>query len=102
MAGWKRQKKQEFTARFLRFSENEVKEITVSNWDFTGGGSGYLFRCYVIKENGKETDKIWTVWDYDSAELLKKKLGTKSSVDSKSLKVRMHKNSEDDECFELL
>ncbi len=86
---------------YLQFKENEEKELVVSNWDFTKGAAGYLFRCYVLKENGEETDKVWTVWDYESTLILKKKLGVKFTSGTKLLKVKMVLNEEDEQSFEI-
>ncbi|MGM5482557.1 MAG: hypothetical protein ACQESF_03785 [Nanobdellota archaeon] len=102
MAKWKRQKSSNRSyVNFLRFSPEETKELRVSDWDFTKNPSGYLFKCYVIRENGEEVDKIWTVWDYETAQKLKKKLGVKYVSGSKDLKVTMQKDEEDDTYFEI-
>jgi len=92
--------KQQRTANFLKFDENEQKELVVNEWDYTKHSSGYLFRCYVEEENGEKVDKIWTVWDYQSTQLLKKKLGSKC-LQPKRLKVKMTVNDEDEQEFEI-
>jgi len=101
MAGWKGQGGKRFSVEYLRFEKDKEKRLTVSDWDFTKGPSDYLFKCYVIKEDGKEVDKIWTVWDYDSAQKLKKKLGVRFMTGSKDLVVVMHKDDEDESYFEI-
>ncbi len=96
MAKWKyKNPKKRHYVQYLRFDDGEVKDITISEWDFTKNPSGYLFKCYVTKENGEAVDKIWTVWDYDSAQLLKKKLRVKYISGSAELKVRMIKKDEE-------
>jgi hypothetical protein len=102
MAQWKKQAKRRYSAEYLKFEKDKAKKLTISDWDFERGSSGYLFKCYVIKEDGKEADKIWTVWDYESARALKKKLGTRNVSVPRELKVVMHKNDEDESYFELL
>ena len=88
------------TGRFLFFQDGETKDVKVTDWDFSKNPSGYLFRAYVIEENGEEVDKIWTVWEYEFAQKLKKALGVKPSG-AKELRVNMTK--EDDEMvFTLL
>jgi hypothetical protein len=79
--------------QFLRFVEGKAKKLTVSLWEFPKGKQ-YLFRCYITMEDGEQTDKIWTVWDYESTRRLKKKLGAKTG-DSKDITVTMR--MEDDE-----
>lgn len=102
MAKWKRQKdKPRSYVKFLRFEDGETKELTVSDWDFSKNPAGYLFKCYVTKENGEEVDKVWSVWDYDSAQKLKKKLGVKYVAGSKELRVTMHKDEEDETYYEI-
>jgi len=87
------------TAEFLRFDEGEEKELTVNEWTFGRGPGGYLFKAYVEGENGEDVDKIWTVWDYDSTQLLKKKL---KGNGPKTVKVKMVMNEEDEQSFELV
>lgn len=87
------------TAEFLQFEDKEEKELVVSGWDFSKHPAGYLFKCYVEEENGKEVDKIWTVWDYESTQLLKKKL---KGEGPKKIKVRMFIDDEDEQCFEFV
>ena len=94
--------KRGFTAEYLQFEEGETKELTVSDWTFGNFPSGYLFKCYVIKEGGEEADKIWTIWDYDSILKLKKILGVKYSNTPKDVKVKMVLNEDDENCFEFL
>jgi hypothetical protein len=90
-----------YSVQYLRFEEGTPKEVTVSDWDFSKGSSGFLFKCYVTKEDNVEVDKIWTVWDYESAIKLKKKLGAKYTSGKKIIKAVMHKNDEDDIYFEI-
>ena len=54
------------------------KKLTISNWEFIKPtGTTPIFKCFVIKEDGKEVDKTWAVWNYDLMEQLKKKLKSK-------------------------
>ena len=102
MSKWKStSERTQYTARFLKLEENKETELTISDWDFTKQASGALFKCYVIKENGEEIDKIWTVWDYETSLVLKKKLGVKYVSGSKVLKVTMKKDDEEEIYFEI-
>jgi hypothetical protein len=98
MANWKVQKLKKKETIYMHFKEGVPKKLTVGDWDFSRGHS-YLFRCYVTQEDGLPVDKIWTVWDYDSMRLLKKKLGIKS-VGNKVLTVTMRK-IDDESTFEV-
>jgi hypothetical protein len=89
----------EHTANFLHFDDGEEKELLVSGWKFGRQTGGYLFRCYVEEENGEKVDKIWTIWDYDSAQALKKKLKGEGPL---RIKIKMQKNDEDDSTFEVV
>jgi hypothetical protein len=103
MANWKKQSDSRgFTAEYLKFEDGETKELTVSEWKFGSFPSGYLFRCYVTKENGEEVDKIWTIWDYQSVQRLKKVLGTKSTFGTKEIKVKMTVSEDDESTFEFV
>jgi hypothetical protein len=96
MAKWKNtEQKNTQSARFIYFKEGAKKTLTVTDWDFSKG-KPYLFRCYVEEEDGAPVDKIWTVWDYESAKSLKKLLGIKYST-PKKLDIVMH--TEDDESY---
>ena len=93
--------KRTMRGNFLRFEEGTPKTLLVSDWDFTKHPSGYLFRCYVKTEDGEAVDKIWTVWDYESAQTLKKKLKVKCLGDEKELTVTMERNEDGDATFTL-
>ncbi len=102
MAKWKWQReKKESRVQFLRFEEGEVKELSVTDWDFEKKSSGSLFKCYVVEENGEPVDKVWYIWDYNAAMKLKKKLGVKYVSGQKKIKASMHKDDEDDVYFEI-
>ena len=103
MAKWKYAKEKKAPAdNFLRFEEGKEKRLVVVNWAFERASAGYLFKCYVEKEDNEPVDKIWCVWDYDSAEKLKKKLGAKYMSGKKELKVVMRKNEDEEQYFEVL
>lgn len=93
---WKYQTNSINRLQFLRFENDVVKKIKVSDWSFEKGQSGYLFKCYVVEEDGEEVDKMWFVYDYDFVQELKKILGVKSTHEKKDLNVKMHKEKEDD------
>ena len=101
MAKWKsnNENNNNRTARFLQFEEGKEKTIKITDWNFDKGPGGYLFKCYVVEEDGEEADKIWTVWDYESTQLLKKKL---KGQGPKKIKVRMFIDDEDEQCFEFV
>lgn len=100
---WKYAKPQEKKSdtRFLQFEDGEKKVLALSNWSFERGSSGYLFKCYVEKENGEETDMMWFVWDCDTAEALKKRIGLKYSSGAKEVTVTMHRDEDDFQTFEV-
>ncbi len=95
---WKYQKNQAQRPEYVRFAENEEKTLTISDWDFGKSAAGYLFRCFVSEENGKKVDKIWTIWDYESAQRLKKKLGKASG--EKTVRAKMAED-DDEQTFEF-
>ena len=103
MARWKstEDERKKFSARFLKFEEGKPKRVTISDWDFSKSPSGYLFRCYVTEEDGEKVDKIWTVWDFASAQTLKKKLGTRYITGKKELEVVMKLDDDDEAYFEI-
>ena len=86
---------------YLRFEVGKTKTLTVTNWDFDRHPSGYMFKCFVEKEDGKTVDKVWTVWDYESAELLKKKLGAKYRSGNAEVTVTLVRDEDDEEIFEV-
>jgi len=102
MAKWKSVKKSRSSISYLQFDEGEIKEVRISDWDFEKSSAGYLFKCYVIEENGQTVDKVWTVWDYDTSLNLKKVLGVKFLSGSKVLKVKMRSNDDGEDAFEIL
>ena len=102
MPKWKRQKgKPRSYVKFLRFQPDETKDLTVSDWNVPKNPSSYLFKCFVTQENGEEVDKVWSVWDYDSTQKLKKKLGVRYVPGSKNLRVTMRKDEDDETYFEI-
>jgi hypothetical protein len=103
MAKWKStSEERKFSIQYIKFNDKEIKELTISDWNFEKAAAGYLFKCYVIKEAGEEVDMIWTVWDFESAQKLKKKLGAKYVSGSKDLKVQMLINEEEEQYFDIL
>lgn len=102
MAKWKYTKEKRINeARYMSFEEGQTKKLVVTNWSFDRGVAGYLFRCYVEKEDGEPVDKIWCVWNFDSGERLKKKLGTKYRSGSKEITVTAKKNEEEEQTFDI-
>ena len=81
MALWKYQNKKKFTPKSLRFvylKKNIQKQMTISHWNFEKNEyTGALFQCNVVMEDGEDVDKIWSVWDFELKEALKKKLKNK-------------------------
>lgn len=97
---WKYQKEKKRGAEYLRFLDGEEKELVVSDWDFSKSPSGYFFKCFVTEENKQKVDKIWTVWDYESAQRLKKKLGVRATQ-PKALRLKMSL-LEEEQTFEVI
>ena len=60
-------------------------KITIKNWTFSDSNvSGYktIFRTDVIKLDGKDSDKLLVIKNYDNVKQLKKDLAKKTSVKS--------------------
>jgi len=101
MANYKYNAQNRTSATYLQFEDGETKILVISDWQFGRGPGGYLFKCFVSKINDEEADMVWTIWDYDSAQRLKKKLGTKANQDAE-ITVKMEKNEDDDNTFILV
>ena len=102
MAKWKYTKdKPVYSTQFLNFKEGEEKTVEIENWIFERAAAGYLFKCYVVKENGEPVDKIWCVWDWESTEALKKRLGVKYTTGTKEVTAVMRKNDDEESYFEF-
>ncbi len=103
MAKWKYQveKKKSSYDTYLRFEGNETKKLKIKNWDFTKNPmTEALMTSDVIEENGEEVDRIWSVWNYDLTQELKKKLKTKNPKEAVSLTITRHEEDME-ESFEF-
>ncbi|MBT6520474.1 hypothetical protein HOK51_11640 [Candidatus Woesearchaeota archaeon] len=99
MAKWKYQNPQEkrgFGER-LYIEPGTPVEILITGWVIvTNPGGGPSFTAYVEQENGEKVDKIWSTWDYDLKENMKKLLkGKNADKDKVKLKVLLKRNEEE-------
>ena len=88
------------TARFLRFENKKPKLLVISDWTTAKYGE-ILFKCYVTQEDGEEADKIWSVFDFDLAEKMKKVVRGKKTHQKIKLKVIMSEIDEFDKEYEI-
>lgn len=103
MGKYKEQNNTQKTAEFLRFEHDKPKKLHLDEWDFSRHPAGYCFKAYVLKEDGEEVDKIWTVWDYHSSLRLKKALSATPVLGGKEITVVMkHDEEEGEDYFEIL
>ncbi len=87
---------------YLRFEKDIPKKVILSSWDFSKDDfSGALFKSYVCKEDGVTVDKIWSVWDFNFSQLLKKKLAKKSPADNVELNVVVKENDDGESYYEF-
>jgi len=85
----------ERTARFLRFENEKETEVVISDWTSEKFGD-VLFKAYVTEVDGQEVDKIWTAFDFDLAQQLKKSVRGKKTHNKLRLKVTMREIDEFD------
>ncbi len=90
----------ERTARFLKFEDKKTKQLIISDWTKEKYGD-ILFKCYVSEEDGQESDKVWTVFDFDLAEKMKKVIRGKKPHQKISLEVKMTKIDDFDKEYEV-
>ena len=87
---------------YFRLESDKPTKLLISDWSFEKNPyTESLFSCSVKEVDGIKADKVWTVWDFDLKEALKKKLkGLSAHKDSAEFTVT--KREEDmDEFFEL-
>ena len=100
---WKYQnpKKEKTYDHYLRFDGNEKKKLKITNWDFTKNpATDSLMQCDVGEENGEKVDKIWSVWNYELTQELKKKLKGKNPKQEVELTIIRHEKDME-ESFEV-
>ena len=99
MPKWKYQKEKIKSPydTYLRFEDNEEKTVRIKFWKFEKSQiNDSLFNCTVIQENGASADKIWSVWNVDLRDELKKKLKTMNS-NKTIVEITLFKKVEDEE-----
>ncbi len=89
MANYKNLRQPDYSARFVFFDNKIPKTLIISDWDTKKQMNDVLFKCYVIKEDDKEVDKLLTAFDFDFAEQLKKVVKGKKSHQKIKIKVLM-------------
>ncbi|MBW3004018.1 hypothetical protein KY328_05205 [Candidatus Woesearchaeota archaeon] len=104
MAKWKYQKPKEKPKEYpYIYLTNDKEEVMVINdWVFEKNAyNDSLFRCHVTEWNGEEVDKIWSVWDFEVKEELRKMLRGKNP-NKESVKIKVIKHEEDmEDSFEI-
>ena len=104
MPKWKYAKpqKQKNYEIYFRLDTDKPTKILISDWNFDKNPyTEALFSCSVKEIDGTKTDKIWTVWDFDLKEALKKKLkGLSAHKDNAEFTVVKHEKDME-EFFEL-
>jgi len=105
MAKWKYQKPQNkpTTSPYLYIPEDLEQTLKIKEWDFEKNPyNDSLFKCHVIELNNEPADKIWSVWNFELKEELKKMLkGKNPNKDSVTIKITRHKLDEIEEEFYL-
>ncbi len=86
----------------LYLEKDKPKRITITSWEFIKNpDKGPLFKCFVVKEDNKEVDKVWSVWDFELVERIREKVkGKKADLAKVELTV-VKKGDELEEYFEL-
>lgn len=86
---------------YLKFETNELKKIKIMGWEFTKNPvTGSLMQCDVVEEDGEKVDKIWSIWNFELVDELKKKLKGKSPRTKIELKI-IRKEKDLEESFEI-
>lgn len=102
---WKYQKPQKKSSydNYLRFENDIAKSIKGRSWKFEKNAyNESLFSCNVIEEDGLAVDKIWSVWNVDLRDSLKKKLKP-LKANKATFEVTILKHEEDqEETFEIV
>lgn len=86
---------------YIRLENDKPTKMVISHWSFEKTFSEALFSCSVVELNGDKTDKIWSVWDFDLKEALKKKLKGKNPNKDKASITVTKKEKDVEEFFEL-
>ncbi|MBW2992734.1 hypothetical protein KY345_05965 [Candidatus Woesearchaeota archaeon] len=104
MPKWKYQKPQKKSSyeTYLRLVNDKQTRLLISDWSFEKNPyNDALFTCSVKEIDGEKTDKLWTVWDFDLKEALKKKLKSFNAYkDTAEITVTKHEQDME-EFFEL-
>ncbi|MEA3430402.1 MAG: hypothetical protein U9R08_03970 [Nanoarchaeota archaeon] len=97
MAKWKyakpKTKPKEYPYVYLPLDEEQ--ELLLVDWVFEKNAyNDSLFKTHVEEWNGNKVDKIWSVWDFELKETLKKLLKGKKPNKHK-VKIKITKHEED-------
>lgn len=87
----KPQKKSNYDT-YVRLENDKPTKMLISHWTFEKNAyNESLFSCTVEELNREKCDKIWSVWDFDLKEALKKKLkGKNPNKDKAGITVTKH------------
>lgn len=101
---WKyaKEPKKKDSSVYIRLEDNTPTKMLISDWTFEKNPyTDALFSCTVKELDGEEADRIWTVWDFDLKEELKKRLKGKSA-NKDTEEITVTKREKDmEEYFEL-
>lgn len=106
MAKWKYQVKKKERPKespYIYLPNDKPVEMTIHDWTFEKNPyNDSLFSCHVSSYDGEDVEKIWSVWDFDLKENLKKILKSKNiNKDSVNIKVIKKKVDEVESNFEV-
>lgn len=104
MAKWKyaKEKKMSEYDTYLRFENDKPKKIKFKFWKFEKAFNESLFNCSVIEEDGEAVDKIWSVWNVELRDKLKKKLAG-LNANKRTIEIKLVRHEKDmEESFEIL
>jgi hypothetical protein len=87
---------------YLKLDDEKPTKLLITDWNFNKNQyNDSLFSCSIKAINGEKADKVWTVWDFDLKEALKKKLKShKPNKDQIEITVVKHEKDME-ESFEL-
>lgn len=102
---WKYAKEKKTTSydTYLRFKNDEPKKVKFKFWKFERNPvNDSLFTCTVVEEDGEKVDKIWSVWNVELRDKLKKSLAG-LNANKREIEIELVRKEEDmEESFEVI
>ena len=102
---WKYQKQQKKSSydTYLRLEDNKPTEIKINYWTFERNPySEALFTSEVVEVDGAKVDKVWSVWDPELRDELKKLLKDKNPIKDTFRLTIVKRTVDEEEHFEIL